>query len=270
MGNTTLAILAILGTAMSAWGAEENPYWPWGPLTKQDALPHLTLTSVKWKEIEKVKQDTSVFKRTGMASDGKTELELTRNEEGFFARVLVEGKEQMAPKLCTTFFPFFENMHYCGYLNDDGQIDFMLSFYCGGNGLNANYNDNVFILSTREGYQATRIGSFGGRPEQSFVRVGGKPHYIMESFGGKGECLDGKPHNFWIYNLLEIKGDSLYLANQNHANFPRTIWYTFKPNSKETDMLSMAQKNDLLIQSVKNLQLIGNRVPPCPSAVKND
>ena len=71
MGNTILAILAILGATMTAWGAEENPYWAWGPLTEKDALPHLTLTSVKWKKIEKVQQDPSVFKRTGMASDGE-------------------------------------------------------------------------------------------------------------------------------------------------------------------------------------------------------
>ena len=42
--------------------------------------------------------------------------------------------------------------------------------------------------------------------------------------------------------------------------FPKTIWYTFEPNSKETDILSKKDKQFLLIRSVQDLKLIGNTV----------
>jgi hypothetical protein len=266
MGKTILMLgLACLLSAGSG-SSEEKPCWPWGPLTREDALPLLDLEPVKWKEIVK-KTDfplSEISRWRALAGDGDTELLLTRDGEGYFAEVRRVGKRLMPTTACTSFFPFFDNMHHCGNLNDDDQIDFLLSFYCGGNGLNAYYNDIVLILSSPQGYRVTRIGSFGGDHDRNFVRIGGKPHFIMESFGGKEKCLDGKTHNFWIYNLFEIKDDSLFLANQNHPNFPRTIWYTFEPNSKETDMLARKQKEDLLRQSVDQLALIGNRVPHSP------
>ena len=205
-----------------------------------------------------------------IATDQKTELILTRNKKGFVAQVLTEGKTVMKPKLCTKFAPFFENMHHCGFINGDDKIDFLLHFYCGGNGLNADFNEVTLLLSNDQGYEATSIQTFGGGPENHYVKIEGKPHFIMKSFGGVIECLDGKNHNFWIYNLLEIKGDTLYLANQNHRNFPRTIWYTLEPNSKETDILSKKDKRDLLIRSIHDLKLIGNTVSHCPVLIQNN
>ena len=247
-----------------SFGSEENSYWPWGPLTKKEALPLIELKPVKWVEIKKDEETYRLSLGKAIASDQKTELILRQNEEGFVAQVYLEGKEMMTPRICTAFTPFFDNMHYCGFLNNDEQVDFMLHFYCGGNGLNADFNEVTLLLSNENGYEATSVQTYGGGPYNHFVKIEGKPHFIMKSFGGISECLDGKNHNFWIYNLLEIKKDALYLANQNHNNFPKTIWYTFEPNSKETDILSKKDKQYLLIRSVQDLKLIGNTVTHCP------
>ena len=149
---------------------------------------------------------------------------------------------KMSPRLCSSFNPFFGNMYYCGYINGDEQIDFALQFYCGGNGLNADLNQVTFLLSNENGYEATTIETFGGGPDDHFLLIKNKPHFIMKSYGYENECTDGKPHSFWIYNLLEINGDTLYLANQNEEAFPKTILFTEKPNFKETDMLTSSQK----------------------------
>ena len=254
----------------SSTEVKEEPSWPWGPFTTKNDHSQIKFKPVKWLEIKKDPQTYMLTRAKALATDQKTELILTRNEEGFIAQVLTEGKTLMEPRLCTSFAPFFENMYHCGFINDDDQIDFLLHFYCGGNGLNADFNEVTLLLSNDKGYEATSIQTFGGGPENHYVKIEGKPHFIMKSFGGVTECLDGKNHNFWIYNLLEISGDRLYLANQNHKNFPRTIWYTFKPNSKETDILSKKDKRDLLIRSVHDLKLIGNTVSHCPVLIQHN
>ena len=268
--NFSLCLLWIGTLPFFAFGSRNEPYWPWGPLTQKDALPKIEFKPVKWIEIKKDPKTDMLTRGKALATDQKTELILTRNEEGFIAQVLSKGKTIMEPRLCTSFAPFFENMYHCGFINDDDKIDFLLHFYCGGNGLNADFNEVTLLLSNDKGYKATSIHTFRGGPENHYVKIEDKSHFIMKSFGGVAECLDGKNHNFWTYNLLEIKGDTLYLANQNHRIFPRTIWYTFEPNSKETDMLSKKDKEDLLIRSIQDLKLIGNTVSHCPEPIQNN
>lgn len=266
----SLCLLWIGTLPFFAFASKNKPYWPWGPLTKEGALPQIKFKPIKWIEIKKDPQTYMLTRAKALATDQKTEIILTRNEEGFIAQVLTEGKTLMEPRLCTSFAPFFDNMYHCGFINDDDQIDFLLHFSCGGNGLNADFNEVTVLLSNDKGYEATSIQTFGGGPDNHYVKIEGKPHFIMKSFGGIAECLDGKTHNFWTYNLLEIKGDTLYLANQNHRNFPKTIWYTFEPNSKETDMLLKKDKEDLLIRSVQDLELIGNTVSHCPVPIQKN
>ena len=139
-----------------------------------------------------------------LASGSKNRAHIKTKEEGFVAQVYLEGKEMMTPRICTAFTPFFDNMHYCGFLNNDEQVDFMLHFYCGGNGLNADFNEVTLLLSNENGYEATSVQTYGGGPYNHFVKIEGKPHFIMKSFGGISECLDGKILTFGL-RLLEIK-----------------------------------------------------------------
>jgi hypothetical protein len=131
-----------------------------------------------------------------LANDNKTELMLTRNSQGFVAQVFIGKKQQMSPRFCSSFAPFFDNMYYCGYINDDDRIDFMLHFYFGGNGLNADFNEVTLLLSNEHGYEATSIQTYGGSPDCHYLSIKGKPHFIMKSFGYRDKCLDGKTHSF--------------------------------------------------------------------------
>ena len=262
--TSTLLSLATLILVNSSFGSKLHHYWPWGPLTKEDALPKIDLNPLHWLEIKKDPKTDMLTRAKAVAIDQKTELILTRNENGFVGRVLSGKKTLMQPKHCTKFTPFFENMHYCGLINDDEKIDFMLHFYCGGNGINADLNEVCLLLSNQDGYEATSMVTYGGGPGNHYIKIQERPHFIIKSFGGIAECLDGKTHNFWTYNLLEIKGDALYLANQNHNNFPRTIWFVYEPKHRETNLLSSEDKTRLHIQSLKEVSFIGNRVVSCP------
>ena len=151
----------------SSTEVKEEPSWPWGPFTTKNDHSQIKFKPVKWLEIKKDPQTYMLTRAKALATDQKTELILTRNEEGFIAQVLTEGKTLMEPRLCTSFAPFFENMYHCGFINDDDQIDFLLHFYCGGNGLNADFNEVTLLLSNDKGYEATSIQTFGGGPDNS-------------------------------------------------------------------------------------------------------
>ena len=259
-----LLVLCALGCQFTNTGKELT--WPWGEGVLKEDFSLVNLQCVKWEQVHNTPQTDSLIEGIALASDNKTKLRLTRNEKGFVAQVFIGDEPQITPRQCSSFTPFFDNMYYCGYINGDEQIDFALQFYCGGNGLNADLNQVTFLLSNEDGYEATTIETYGGGPDVHFLLIKNKPHFIMKSFGYENECTDGKPHSFWIYNLLEIKGDTLYLANQNEEAFPKTIRFTEKPNFKETDMLTSSQKEKMLLSSIKDLGMNENRLPHCKVA----
>ena len=259
-----LLVLCALGCQFTYTGKEHT--WPWGEGVLNEDLSLINLQCVKWEQVQKTSQTDLLIQGIVLASDNKTKLRLTRNEEGFVAQVLIGNESQITPRQCSSYDPFFPNMHYSGYINGDDQIDFALQFYCGGNGLNADLNQVTFLLSNENGYEATTIETFGGGPDGHFLLIKNKPHFIMKSFAYENECTDGKPHSFWIYNLLEIKGGTLYLANQNEETFPKIIRFTEKPNFKETDRLTFSQKENMLLSSLKDLGMNENRVPYCKEA----
>jgi hypothetical protein len=246
-------------------GVSEGYSWPWGEVNKDSQISALQLKPVKWLQVDIAPKTDLLVWGNALASDDKTELILTRNSQGFVAQVFIGKNHQMSPRFCSSFTPFFDNMYYCGYINDDNRIDFMLHFYCGGNGLNADFNEVTLLLSNEHGYEATSIQTYGGGPNCHYLSIKGKPHFIMKSFGYRDKSLDRKTHSFWTYNLFEIKENSLYLANQNHSNFPRTICFTEDPQKKEANLLSPEDKWILNRKSLEDVSLIGNKVTPCPS-----
>ena len=86
--------------------------------------------------------------------------------------------------------------------------------------------------------------------ESDFIMVNRKPYFIHTSFFGVDECNDQKHHNFWVYNLLSLGKKGVEVSNGAHSAFPKTIWYTFKANHTETNIISNEQKDALLKQSL--------------------
>ena len=258
---TTVKFTAFL----QIFGVSERYSWPWGEVNKDSQISALQLKPVKWLQVDKAPQTDLLVWGNALASDNKTELILTRNSQGFVAQVFIGKNQQMSPRFCSSFTPFFDNMYYCGYINDDDRIDFMLHFYCGGNGLNADFNEVTLLLSNDHGYEATSIQTYGGGPDCHYLRIKGKAHFIMKSFGYEEKCLDGKTHSFWTYNLFEVKSDALYLANQNHNKFPRTILFTEDPKQKETNLLPSQDKRVLQRKSLEDVSFMRNKVTHCPA-----
>ena len=194
MWKTTLFVWLLWGLGFQFIVNAQQNHWPWGEVSN---YPLIELNPVRWLEIQKEPDTEVLIVAHALASDRKTNLFLSRNNEGFVAEISVDNTQKMLPRLCSSFTPFFDNMYYCGYINGDEQIDFALQFYCGGNGLNADLNQVTFLLSNENGYEATTIETYGGGPDGHFLLIKNKPHFIMKSFGYENECSDGKPYSFW-------------------------------------------------------------------------
>ena len=144
---------------------------------------------------------------------------------------------------------------YRADLNRDGERDFVVYAYSGGCGLASGYCDVAFLLSDRGDYRLTTVQTLWPNPD-NYLLLGGKPCFIQTAFDGVETCRDGKEHHFWIYNILVIDAASMRLDNGLAPDFPKTIWYTFKPNHKETTIITKEQKVELIRRSQK--EIFGN------------
>lgn len=142
-------------------------------------------------------------------------------------------------------FDFYIGMSaYSADFNQDKRVDFVIYSYSGGCGINAGSCAVTFILSSEVGYIVTSVNTLFPN-KNNFVFLDKKPYFIQTDLLGMNKCNDGKHHNFWVYNLLALNKKNVQVNNSSHSSFPKIIWYTFKPNHKETTIISNKQKRIL-------------------------
>jgi hypothetical protein len=185
------------------------------------------------------------FAATNAAS---TRLIACCEEDGFHVE-LKEGGKILFPKSRVSDFTFAAGLHaFSADLNGDGTCDFLFHNYSGGSGLASGYCDVTFLLSDRGGYSHTTVTTLWPDPGNYLV-LGGKPCFIHTEFSSVEKCKDGKEHGFWVYSILSVEGAALRLNNHLVPGFPKTVWYTHKPNHRETTLLTERQKAELIKQA---------------------
>ncbi len=142
-------------------------------------------------------------------------------------------------------------------LNKDGKEDFLVRVWLGGCGTIYTFSCHVaFILSNNGGYKVTTVQTLWSGTEYFVDLKGdGRCQFIQTSFvhGRPERSRDGKFHNFWVYNLLEISGCRLVLTETLDRRFPKWIWYTHKPNHKNTTLITAEQKERLWEPHAKSI-----------------
>ena len=134
-------------------------------------------------------------------------------------------------------------------LNLDGEPDFIVTFSTRGCGLAAEGTTNLFLLSGKGRYEATALYSFDFGPEDLVRLKPDGPCYFIHNDLVRSQdetTKDGRGHSFWVYRLYRFSGGNLVEANQDDARFPKWVWYSFRDNHKETDLLTPEQKKRLL------------------------
>lgn len=131
-------------------------------------------------------------------------------------------------------------------LNGDGLEDFVQFVRSLGCGLAGVRGDLGIALSSEQGYSIVAVRTMAPRLTD-FIDLGdGRPRLVQTSFvyGRSERGRDGKPHNYWVHNLLEFEGDRV-VTSEADPRFPMWVWYTFKPSHKETSIITPEQKKRL-------------------------
>jgi hypothetical protein len=84
---------------------------------------------------------------------------------------------------------------------------------------------------------------------RDFITLNGQTAFIHASFQHGGLCTDGKYHNFWTYRLYAIDENQLVPADHLSPDFPKVVFYSFKPNHQETSLLTQKAKDELIAES---------------------
>lgn len=140
-----------------------------------------------------------------------------------------------------------EHPHVTGFFMADidanGVDDYIVISYSVGNGLLA--------------FAFGRIYLFLGRPDGNFETVYFESIYPSESDfldidkDEKCELIIGGfewvgRHSYWTYSIYEIKNYKLVNVNSKFMGFPKIIWFTHKPNDKDTVRLTQRERASLV------------------------
>ena len=138
---------------------------------------------------------------------------------------------------------------YEGDLNGDTYPDYVFVKYSGGNGLAWGHATVALVLSDGDSdFSVQVVESYVPEPKD-FISINGQTAFIHASFQYGGLCTDGKYHNFWVYRLYSIDDDQIVSADHLSPDFPKVVFYSFKPNHKETNLLTQKAKDELIAES---------------------
>ncbi|HSV99076.1 MAG TPA: hypothetical protein VLI39_02820 [Sedimentisphaerales bacterium] len=146
---------------------------------------------------------------------------------------------------------------------NDSKKDVIIGTLSGGNALHSEVSCVCFFLRSKDGYTTMHGESFY-LDGNDFVDLNkdGQVEWIQTEliYGCPGR--DGKTHNYWVQNLIQFRDGRATLANGIDKRFPSWIWFTHKPNHKNTVQLTAAQKQQLFRDQARGLEIYSAKIPP--------
>jgi hypothetical protein len=197
--------------------------------------------------VELVRRSVAAERMTfGATANSAAILETQSDEKGTSLVVFDDfGQRAFGPvRVSPHIAPLRPPLVYRAQLNQDRTFDYIVLINSGGNGIAACYTDVAFVVSSPAGYQSTVFKS-SCPSEEDFVDImrNGRFQYIQPTFVfGSVAGLDGKIHNYWVYNIYSLKDASFKVENSLISNFPKWIMYAGTTNHWATRQLSNQQK----------------------------
>ena len=244
---------SVLFVPGALWAFPENH----GPFEPGRAPKRFPIKECRSEVIRKADDKNPVQVEELTTGDAKfpEKIKLSWNRKTYVAviEIMREGKTVAGPYTVRDA-RWGPSPNYWADLNNDGRTDFIFGFWPGGTGLAFSYYFLLFVISEKENYKRTKIFT-AHADDNDFVDFEGDGvcEYVHTSFvfGYSEAAKDGKWHNYWVYNILGIRDGSLYIANEKDKRFPKWVWYTFKPNHKETTLITEKQKAKLWKEHIK-------------------
>ena len=138
---------------------------------------------------------------------------------------------------------------YEGDLNGDRYSDYLFVKYSGGNGLASGHATLALVLSKGDDDFSVQVVETYAPEPRDFITLNGQTAFIHASFQYGDLCTDGKYHNFWTYQLYTIEENQVVPADHLSPDFPKVVFYSFKPNHEETSLLTQRAKDKLIAES---------------------
>lgn len=138
-------------------------------------------------------------------------------------------------------------------LDANGTTDYFIADYACGNGLGICRIEGCFILTdTTTGRIRVTDFTSDGMALLDLDR-NGRAEILSLSFSSAVECTDGRPHSFWVTQLLGFQDlgivDLRDVHGFHHDNFtgrfPAFEWLAFDPRNRFRPLLTDAQKSEL-------------------------
>lgn len=139
--------------------------------------------------------------------------------------------------------PFFIGDIFYVDVDKNGFNDIIIYVNQSGVGLGGIWDDIFIFLQIDDGkFRKIHYNTYRS-DIADFIDVNGDGRFelLITEIAGL-DSLDGKTHSYWFYNLYKIEDFNLVMANELDSRFPKVIWFTHKPNDKETEKLSSKQK----------------------------
>lgn len=127
---------------------------------------------------------------------------------------------------------------YGADLDGNGLRDFIIYYWWGAPGINLSLiRVEIYLKKERGGYRKIYYDSNSpGLEDFTDLDNDGKYEVIITDY----YC--GKKHTYYSYSIYEFKGCELVNADNKFKGFPKFIWYTYKPNDKDTKHLTKKER----------------------------
>ena len=207
------------------------------PLEKCKVLSELKLPDETVRSLEKGAGKDSEFERMSVTcTDGHgTEVKtwVTNQNDTFFT--LTKDGKTLIDKFHIGNYTEECGTVWCGDMNRDGVADFFIQPYA-----YYEWGELAVALSSGGSYKPYRFRNFFGGPE-NFVYMNGDGgcQYVHTALVE----IDSS-YSYLVYDIIDIKGDRMYLADSSYDGFPK--WSLFyKPPGKKDRRLTKKLKDCL-------------------------
>lgn len=167
--------------------------------------------------------------------DGKIYVQLSE-ENDKFSFIIKDGKTTVTSmKERSTPVP---QVVWWADLDGNGFKDFIVFGWYEANGLAFYHYQVDLFMKEREGVYNKISYDSQGPGMEDFVDLNndGKHEIIITDI----RSIEG--HTYFTYNVYELKDYQLVNVDAKYRGFPKFIWYTFKPNDKDTTRLTKEER----------------------------
>lgn len=182
------------------------------------------------------------------SKDGKVVARLSETSDNLDFSLTVNGTTLVQMKERATPMPYAV---YQADLNGDGLSDYIALYNYRGNGLAA-MNDQVDIFLTKKDgtFQKITFESMSaGLEDFADLDGDGKHEIIVTGFYG------GAKHNYFTYDVYQIEGYGLVNANAKFKKFNKVIWFSNRPNDKDTTHLTAKERAEITATKDRSVKL---------------